>query len=101
MAKKCYLLGILLILAGFLAATFYLVWFFNSLEEGEARTSVGQLIINSDLLAAVSITQFLGFGLLIVGFIMGRKSKRNRSSLGSIHGPALSSVRPASSATEI
>lgn len=80
MVKKCYLLGILLILAGFLGATYYFVRFFNSMKEGEWRTKEGQLLFNSDILVAVSIAQFLGFGLLIVGFIMGRKSKKDRSS---------------------
>ena len=80
MANKCYLLGILLILAGFLAATYYFVWFFNSMKEGEGRTREGQLLFNSDVLVAVSIAQFLGLGLLIVGFILGRKTKKNRSS---------------------
>jgi len=80
MAKKCYILAVLLIVGGFLAATYYFVWFFNSLEEGEARTREGQLLFNSDILVAVSMAQFLGFGLLIVGFILGRESKRNRSS---------------------
>ena len=80
MVKKCYLLGILLILAGFLAATYYFVRFFNSMKEGEGRTREGQLLFNSDILVAASIAQFLGFGLLIVGFIMGRTSKNGRSS---------------------
>ena len=80
MVQKCYLLGVLLILAGFLAATFYFVRFFDSVKENVARTSEGQLLFNTNVLVAVSIVQLLGFGLLIVGFILGRKSKRNRSS---------------------
>jgi hypothetical protein len=67
-------------LAGFFAAIYYFVWFFNSLKEGNSITGEGRLLFNSDILVAVSIAQFLGFGLLIVGFIMGRTSKKDRSS---------------------
>ena len=80
MVNQCYLLAILLILAGFLAAAYYFVWFFNSLKGSKSIAGEGQLIINSDILVAVSIAQFLGFGLLIVGFILGRQTKKNRSS---------------------
>lgn len=85
MVNQCYLLAILLILAGFLAAAYYFVWFFNSLKGSKSIAGEGQWIMNSDILVAVSIALFLvdllpWFGLLIVGFILGRQTKKNRSS---------------------